>query len=559
LEELSLKNFLDNAWRQIREFFKNLDRRRRIIAAILAACVVTLAIVLSIALNRTNYELLYAGLSQEEAGAIYATLQDMGVDVKVRGTGTLLVPAERVSELRMTLSAAGYESGGFDYSILAEASGFSVSDLEQQEYAVYQKQEMLRATIRRSEKVADCLVLISPAVESPFMRPEEEKEASAAIMLETKNGDMLTSEDARAIASIAVNAVSGLRFENVSVVDAFLNVYLVDDDPQEGSETTNLTTQRLLETSVKHELESQVVNLLTPVFGIGKVKAMVSVALNFDDEKSEVIEFAPPVEGEDEGLIISMSELYENARADGAAGGVPGTDNNGMGAEEDIDGTLEYPYENELDEDETYRKILREMNLEINKSTTQIEKAKGSIRSLTIGVLLDALAVPEDYTENVRSLVAGAIGTSDGYVNVERMPFQEIETSAIADGVNAQAEAMNRYKMQELIQTGIICATALIFAILILALVRSLFKKPASVPLLAEAGAGGIDYIVGDDGVIPGIYGGEDVPPVGQQEEEGDVPVGAPPPETVVQLEKMIKSNPEAVATILRNWLTEEQ
>ncbi|MDR1299457.1 MAG: flagellar M-ring protein FliF [Oscillospiraceae bacterium] len=555
-----MKNFLDNAWRQIREFFKNLDKRRRIIAAVLAACVITLAVVLSIALNRTNYELLYVGLSQEEAGTIYATLQDMGVDVRVRGTGTLMVPAERVSELRMTLSAAGYEAGGFDYSILAEASGFSVSDLEQQEYAVYQKQEMLRTAIRKSEKVDDCLVLISPAVESPFMRPDEEKEASAAIMLTIKNGETLSAGDARAIGSIAVNAVSGLRFENVSVVDAALNVYLITDDPQAENETTNLTTQKLLETSMRHELESQIINLLTPVFGAGKVKAMVSLTLDFDDEKTEVIEFAPPVEGEDEGLVISMSELYENARADGVAGGVPGTDNNGMGTEEDIDGTIEYPY-GELDEDETYRKILREMNLEINKSTTQIEKAKGAIKTLTIGVLLDTLTVPEDYTENVRNLVAGALGTSVGYVNVERMPFQEMEANPILLGVNAQVDAMNKYKMQELIQTGIICATALIFAILILALIRSLFKKPAPVPLAEEAEEGGIDYIVGDDEDISGMYGGEDMPPVGQQqeEEEEDVTVGAPPPETVVQLEKMIKSNPEAVASILRNWLAEEQ
>lgn len=555
-----MKNFLDNAWRQTREFFKNLDKRRKIIAAILAACVITLAVVLSIALNRTNYELLYAGLSQEEAGSIYATLQDMGVDVKVRGTGTLLVPADRVSELRMTLSAAGYEAGGFDYSILAEASGFSVSDLEQQEYAVYQKQELLRTAIRKSEKVDECLVLISPAVESPFMRPDEEKEASAAIMLTVKNGAMLSTGDARAIASIAVNAVSGLRFENVSVVDSSLNVYLITEDPQAENETTNLTTQKLLETSMKRELESQVVNLLTPVFGAGKVKAMVSLALNFDDEKSETIEFAPPVEGEENGLAISLSELYETARADGAAGGVPGTDNNGMGAEEDIDGTLEYPY-GEPGEDETYRKILREMNYEINKSTTQIEKAKGSIKALTIGVLLDTLTVQQDYTENVRNLVAGALGTSAAYVNVERMPFQDMEANPILDGVNAQAEALNKYKMQELIQTGIICATALIFAILILALIRSLFKKPAPVPLLETAGEGGIDYIVGDDEDAPEMYEGEDVPPIGQQQsdEDEDVTVGAPPPETVVQLEKMIKSNPEAVASILRNWLAEEQ
>ncbi|MDR1589105.1 MAG: flagellar M-ring protein FliF [Oscillospiraceae bacterium] len=554
-----MKNFLGGAWKQIREFFKGLNKGQRIRLAVLAVIVVALAVTLSLALNRTKYELLYTGLPQEEAAQMYAALQEMGVDVKAQGTGTLLVPADRVSELRMTLSAAGYQSGGFDYSLLAEMSGFSVTDLQQQEYSVLQKQEMLRATIKRSDKIKDCYVLLSPAKESAFIRPDEEQDASAAIMLETKNGELLTSAEASAIASIAVNAVAGLKLENVSVVDASLNVYLLSDDPlAEGEgEAANITTQRFLETSMRHELANQVVNLLTPVFGAGRVRAEVSVTLDFDSEVSESVEFAPPVEGEEQGLWISASELYEIARADGAAGGVPGTDTNGMGSEEDIDGTITYPY-GDLEEGETYRKILREANYEMNKVTTQIEKAKGSIQYLSIAVLLDSTSVQEDYTENVRNLVAGAIGTSVEYVSVERMPFQELETNPFREAQDAQDEALNRYKLQELIQTGIICATALILVILILALIRSLFKKPAPEP--EPAAAGGIDYIVGgDDDYGPGEYGSEDMATIGQAQEEETVTVGAPPPETVVQLEKMIKANPEAVASILRGWLTDEQ
>jgi flagellar M-ring protein FliF len=413
---------------------------------------------------------------------------------------------------------------------------------------------MLRTQIRRSEKIEDCLVLINPAVVSAFMRPEEEQPASASIMLTTKNGEMLTTVEARAIASLVVNAVSGLTLENVSVVDGALNVYLLTEDP-EGDETTNLTTQHLLELSMKHELASQVVNLLTPAFGQGKVRAEVSVALDFDSVRSEAIEFAPPVPGEDEGLIISMSELYETARGIGAAGGVPGTDNNGMGATEEIDGTIEYPY-GDLGDEETYRKILRETNLEINKTTTQIERAKGGIKALSIAVMLDSLSIPEDYTESVRNLVAGAIGTSADYIAVERLPFQEPASNPIIDAANSQAEALNKYKSQELVQTGIICGFALLCVILILALVRSLLRKPKPQEVLAMAGEGGHDYIVGDDEDIDGIYEGEDMPSVGEQDET--VAVGAPPLETVVQLEKMIKSNPEAVATILRNWLAED-
>ncbi|MDR2357761.1 MAG: flagellar M-ring protein FliF [Oscillospiraceae bacterium] len=552
-----MKNFLGNAWKQTREFFKGLSKSQKIRLAVLAVIVVALAVTLSLALNRTKYELLYAGLPQEEAAAIYSTLKEMDVDVKVQGTGALLVPSGRVSELRMTLAAAGYNSG-FDYTLIAEASGFSVSDLQQQEYSVFQKQEMLRTAINRSDKIDDCLVIISPAEDSVFMRPEEEKDASVAILLMPKNGVTLSSAEASAVASLAVTAISGLKLENVSIVDSSLNVYLLTDDPDAEGKAANITTQRLLEASTEHELGNQVVNMLTPVFGVGKVRAEVSVTLNFDSEISESVTLEPPVEGEEQGVYVSASELYEITQASGAAGGVPGTDTNGMGSVEDIDGTLEYPY-GDLGEDETYRKILREANYDVNKVTTQIEKAKGAIKHLSIGVLLDSSSVQEDYTENVRNLVAGAIGTSVEYVYVERLPFQEVETNPLAEAQDIQTRALDRYKMQELVQTGIICLTALILVIMILALIRSLLKKPAPAPV--PAAEGGVDYLIGEDGLYDSAaFGGEDMEAIGQaQEEEEPVTVGAPPPETVVQLEKMIKADPEAVASILRGWLTEEQ
>jgi flagellar M-ring protein FliF len=552
LEAFSLKDFFDNAWRQIREFFKNLEKKQRIRIVVFAVIIVALAITLSVIMSRTRYALLYAGLSDEEASRVYMTLKDMGVDVRTQSAGALFVPENRVSELRMTLSAAGYQSSGLDYSILAEASGFSKSDFEQQEYAILQKQEMLRTTINRSDKVADSVVLIVPAKESDFIRPDEERAASATVMLTTKNGETFSQTEVDAIVAIVVNAVAGLAPESVSIVDEALNVYL-PTDPDGEEETANITTQRLLEESMKRELTSQVVNLLTPVFGAGKVRANVSVALNFDSEESETLEFGAPIDGSDEGLAISIREEIERAREAGAAGGVPGTDNNGMGTQEDVDGTIEYPY-GELAEDETYSKAAREANYEINKKTTLIKKAQGTIKSLSIGVLVDSVAVPEDYTEQVRRLVASAIGTSEDYVTVERMPFQDVESNPVSEGIAAVTDAIDRYKFQELIKTGIICATALILIIMTLALLRSLFKKPAPPPepVLAE---GGVDYLIDDDGeYASGPYGEE----AGLPEEEEDVTVGAPPPEAVVQLEKMIKSNPEAVASILRGWLLEE-
>jgi flagellar M-ring protein FliF len=403
-------------------------------------------------------------------------------------------------------------------------------------------------------------VLIVPAKVSDFVRALDEQDSSASVMLITKNGEMLTQSEANGIIRIVLNAVAGIKPENISIVDEALNVYFMDEDG-EGDETANITTQRLLEESIKRELSSQIVNLLTPVFGAGKVRAEASVTLDFDSEVSEDIVFTEPVEGMGTGLMLSMADELEIARANGAAEGVPGTDANGMGTQEDIDGTITYPY-GDLEEGETYRRVFEEANYEINKKVTQLEKAKGTVKAMSIGVMVDSVAVPEDYTEQVRELVASAIGTSVDYVTVARLPFQDGALNPVVDGIQSYIDAMDQYRTQELLRTGIICATVLILVIFILMLIRSMLKKKEE-PVMEAAGAGGgINYLVGgDEQYESGMYGsGEDVASVGEaKEDEEIVTVGAPPPETVVQLEKMIKSNPEAVASILRGWLTDEQ
>jgi flagellar M-ring protein FliF len=262
------------------------------------------------------------------------------------------------------------------------------------------------------------------------------------------------------------------------------------------------------------------------------------VELNFDDESVSTVEFAPPVEGETEGLIISLHELYETSREGEDAAGVPGTDTNGMG-------TVEYPY-GDLEEGEYYRQVVRDINYEINETRSQLEKAKGAVKSLSIAILLNNTAIVDDYSASVRNLVANAIGVTDNYISVERLPFQE--DSAISDLIDEQEAFMRSMWLREIIVTVI---KALVIVFLVLSLF-SLIRRIVGIAVprgekLSPVG-GDINYLAGDtaaldEAMISSLYPDIDL----SKKSEG-----------IAQLEKFIDRDPAAVAQLLRNWLTDD-
>lgn len=531
--------FLASALRQIREFFAKLSRRDKIRLGILAVLIIVFSIALATVLGRVNYATLYSGLSNTEGGNIIAALQEMGVTYKAQGD-SILVPADQVGELRMSLEAQGIQGGDLPTNILDRALGFGVTSEDRETYTLLQKQSDLRNYIKSMEKIDDCSITLNLSKDSMFAKAVIAP-ATAAILLKLKDGATLTTAEAHSIGVYVMGAVPGLLAENISIVDTKMNLYSV---AAEGESTggTALDYQYELRERVQKDLEAQVTNFLIPVFGEGHVRAAVGVTLNFDKELVSSVEFAPPVEGETEGIVVSMQELYESSRYDTGAEGIPGTDTNGLG-------DPEYPYR-PLAEDELYYKALREMNYEINETRTEIERAQGTIRSLSIAIMLDSNFIEEDYSANVRELVAQAIGVNNRYISVQRLPFQ-LATDDF-ESTRAQDEAfMRSMQNRELIKTAIIALAVVLLALLVFSFIRTIlrtFAPPLPQPALAMAGMGGsVDYLSMEDAMMLQESGGP----------EADIPISTKS-EAVEQLEKFIERDPQAVAQLLRNWLNDD-
>lgn len=523
-----MANALTKLPSKILESFKKMSKGQRTRIIVLAIIVIVIIITASVYLNQKNYTVLYSGMDPSDAGRVLSTLTEMGVDAKAQGSNTILVAEDQADTVRMQLAAQGIPGSGVSYDIFQSASGLGVTEMEKQVYYQFQLQENLRQTINKMNKVDDSVVNIDLGEDSSYVLSSNKQPATASVMLSLKNGEKLSTGEVEAIAELVSNSISGMTAEDVRIVDSQMNLYKSGGDDV----ATSVDTQMGLQSSVQQQLQSQVIGMLSPVFGESNVLAEVNVKLNFDNKVTESVQFEPPAEGT-EGLVVSMKELIEAIGSD-SEGSVAGIDANGSASE--------YLAALEGDGSSAYYNISREANYELNQTKTQIEEAKGKIEDLSVSVVLNSNSA-EDYTTEVVALVATAIGVPEDRVTVQMLPFQEAaQSEEVANALQLQQEMLSSVQNASTMRLVIMAVTGLVVLIILFMIIR-MFRKN-------RAPEGGVEYIA-DEVIIPGAMPVQSEPDVNLEDLEAD-------DNKMSILEDYISKNPESVANLLRNWLNEE-
>ncbi len=528
-----MREFLARLFTRVREFFGRMERGRLIRLIVLFVLIVAIIITAVSLLGRTRYATLFHGMSPEDAGEVYALLREQGVDARAQGTTAIEVPVELVDSLIIELAAQGYPKSGLSYELYTNMQAFGTTEVEKEAYRVAQREENVRKTLMRLDKVVDAIVLLTPANQPAFVIDDAASPAMASVTLTLANGvERLTQQEALLVAQVVATAEAYLEPENVVVLDTKANYYDLSGD----SPAQSVSEHEALRESTQRRLERQVISLLSPVFGDDKVHASVNVELDFDRSVSESIVFSPPVEGSEEGIEVSIKELSETVNGTISEGGVVGQDPNGTAPS--------YP-EVASGAGGDYAMVSREANMEINQVKTQLERAAGRIVDLSVAILLDLAdeRVPEDYSSDVTALVSQALGISDASVTVRRLPYLPVEEEE-----ETEPTFLERLLEPAMLSTVIIAVSAIVVALLLMMMLRTMFKKAAPVAALEGAGQF-VDVSALDEGEFDDLEAleGEEIEQIGT----GGKAVNRE------QIENFIERDPESAAALLRNWLSD--
>lgn len=308
------------------------EKTRKLILGIVAgtAVIALIAILMLTFGHKSEYSVLFSGLSQEEAQQIGSLLQNQEIDYKYNAAdGTIRVPEGVAETTRVTLLSQGYPKSGFAYDMYLDNTGLMTTESDKKQITLYELQDRLGATIRSFDGVQEARVNIAEASEQRYVLEDNEAQgASASVVITMQDGSVLTEDKAQAVKNLVAHSVRGMNFAEVVVLDGE-TMLEVGGDSGSGSASTDLASlTSMVETSIARNIR----NVLEKLYGTGNVAVSVKGTLNMEKLIQESTQYSTPEkidENDKTGLLETEELVNESSQAyNQEAGGVVGTDAN---------------------------------------------------------------------------------------------------------------------------------------------------------------------------------------------------------------------------------------
>ena len=352
-------------------FSKFSINQRMIILVALAGSVAGL-IALALWTQQPDMQVLFTNLNSEDAASIIEKLKESKTPYDTTGGGaTILVPTAQVHDLRLTLASQGIpKGGGVGYEIFDRTS-IGMSEFVQKLNYRRALQGELARTIAQMPEVERARVHLAIPERRLFAAEQERPRASVIVSL--RNAQMLSKGQVQGVVHLVASSVEGLQARDVTVVDG--HGHLLSSTAQD--ETAGLTnTQLEYQRTIEKDIEGRIQSMLERIVGLNKAEVRVSSLIDF--RKVETTEERYDPNGQ---VVRSEQRGQEKANGvNGMSGGVPGVQSNVP------PGTEQEPTPTSSNATQTKNETV---NYEISRTVSRIVEPIGSIKKLSVAVLVD--------------------------------------------------------------------------------------------------------------------------------------------------------------------------
>ena len=452
-----MKDKLSAFWNGFKSKWSSLAKNLRIFIITALAVVAVGAIVLTIILNQKGYTAIYTGLDSEECSQIASAINDLGVtDVKIGTDGSISVPSDQSDNIRMQLSIQGYPKSTFNFDVWNNGIGIWSTDTEKKVLQIQQLQTHLMKAINTISAVKNSYVIITMPENSNYVISTNDEEPRVSVKLDLKSGATLSAEQVEGIYALVLNSLPGLEREYISILDT--DGKLLDGQNSVVEEDVLYQSRLNFQEQMQNLLKSQLDETLRKLYKDYTIN--VNVKLNYDNSKSEYTIYTPSIaEDGTSGGMIQSSTKNEGWGGIGSLSGVVGTTSNS-----DIspnyptiegDGDNEYYYQNSIT-----------VNRLVNTEIRQLEKNGYSVDRITAAITVDQINMLEADKEQLREVIAFAIGTDIANVTVANYPFVINGGNSSSSGNNIIRGGNVDWTVYIIILLGLVVLALLIVAIL---------------------------------------------------------------------------------------------
>lgn len=425
-------DFLTNTFKQTAAVFNALDPRRKLFFIITVLLTIGSLTLLILWTQKTDYEILYTGLSSEDAGEVITQLQDSKVPYKIGPGGTsIMVPKNMVYETRMQMASKGYpQSGGMGYELFDQQS-IGVTEFVQKINFRRALQGELSRTVNEIKEVKRCRIHLTLPEQNLYL--DEQEKPSASVVLTLYGGKTLRPDQLQGISHLIASSVENLDPNNVIIVDS--HGKLLSGGEEETLYGRYSSSQAEIQKAIERRAESKIISMLAGVVGQDKVTAKVSALMDFTQIEQTEESYDPEA-----SAVRSEQRTEEKSKnRKPSASGVPGV----MSNSPDIaQGTNTGQGQSSQD----FNKSQETINYEISRVTKRVVKPTGTIQRLTTAVLIDgtyAMVKGEDGKEvrtyvprtdeemkKYKNLIEQAVGFNEDRgdsIEVVNIQFRELE------------------------------------------------------------------------------------------------------------------------------------
>jgi len=432
----------------VSKFWGNLTSTQRFVAVVFISTSVVALTFISILATKPKMSVLFSGLQPEDAGSIVAKLQEKKVAYEVDGS-SILVPEKNVAETRMDLASQGLPKGGTVGFELFDKNSIGMTEFSQ--HLNYQRalQGELARSINEIEGVQDSRVHIVIPDHSVFL--EDEKQASASIVVKLRGGTALNPEQVSGIVHLVSSAVEGLKTSNINVIDTNGNELSTPGAEADGLDPRMSSSQMQLKRTHEKQMEHEIQTMLERVLGPNKAIVRVNAKINFDREEQSSETYAP-LKG-NAGVLASEVQMHETY--DGASSKTPNKPATGATTADKA----------ALAGKTGYDRLEMSNKYEISKKVDHLVKAPGQIERLTVAVMVDGDvdSATKASINNAVTMAAGIDMKRGDQIRVESMKFDNSAAKANDADMKAMASRDLYMSVGKMVGAGLLILIVLIF------------------------------------------------------------------------------------------------
>lgn len=546
---------LKNTVTTVKEKWGGLSKVAKVLLITVPAAIIAIIIVIVILLNQKGHAVLFSGVNNAEAGEIATAIMNLGVtDVKVESDGDIIVPEDQVDYLRMQMYMQGYPTSSTDYEIWNTGVDLWSTDADKREVKRQQLETRIGAALATLDDVREATVTLVLPETSDYVISTDKGESSCSVILRLKDGAALSNAEVRAIYQAVKTSAENLTNDNISILDTTGKMYTwvdPEDDAvaDEDASGVDIAQRRFqFQQEFEDKLSEGLGKMFDKVYGEKNYAFNVTAILNYDQKTVDEEQYIP--DGDTHaGVINHEKDVVEGGRLDSEDGLVGVTPN--------ADSSPDYPEILELEDGQSYYYSSSETQYSVSNIKTSLIKDGYSIEKLSVALMINETSMTEAEREALCDIVAKASGTDVANVAVYNTPFALSGSSGTTIGSD---DGLRVITPEDTYRDMLLFIVIGLGILLIVLLIVSLFmsssrKKKIRRRQEAALAAAGSQYENMGSAQAPEPIEEVDINIASLTEE-----AGKDTRETILKREisEFAKTNPEIVASIIKNLLREE-